>query len=161
MAIPAVVRALSVGTKGRKDEGLKLEATIDTRQLRALAARVEKLGHNNIHVQAGLNKIAVRWVAKIRLNFRNSVDPYGNTWEPIKHRKGQPLIDTGALRDSIDGSVKNTDITLSTNISYASMHNYGLGRIKRTFLPDDRGLPRDWEAEYVKIMEASVLKALS
>lgn len=160
MALPVVIRALAGSRVGSSKDPINLSAEIDSSQLQALSNKIIKLGPNNVHIKSGLNKIAVAWVAKIRLNFRNSTDPYGEAWAPISHRKGQPLIDTGELRDSIDGSVNRLDIELSSPLDYAYKHNYGIGITKRSFLPDNRGLPKSWEQEYVKIMQASILRAI-
>lgn len=143
------------------DDKKQIEMQIDTRDLKTLAEKIKRLGPNNTHIRSGLEKIGTRWVARIKANFRNGVDPYGNKWAPIHHRKGQPLLDTGRLRNSIKHDVRGIDIYLTSPLIYADTHNNGRGAIKkRRFTPDKRGLPRKWLDEYETIMLEQVNKAL-
>lgn len=57
--------------------------------------------------------------------FRQSRDPYGNKWLPLKHRKGQPLRDTGNLLNSLAPKASETGFTVSTAVKYAGIHQYG------------------------------------
>jgi len=157
LPILARMAAKAASSDGKKE--VKLE--IDTKALKTLAEKVRKLGPQNPHVKRGLNEIGVRWVARIKANFRNSVDPYGNKWAPVTHRQGQPLIDTGRLRNSIKHDVRGIDVYLTSPIIYADTHNEGLRGIrKRRFTPDQRGLPKKWLEEYETILLKHVQKAL-
>jgi phage gpG-like protein len=49
-----------------------------------------------------LNAIGGSLKSKIQLGFRSSTSPSGQRWAPLKFRQGQPLVDRGNLRDSID-----------------------------------------------------------
>ena len=64
---------------------------VSTAALQKLIQKVKQLGPNNAHVKKGLNQIGVRWVAKIKICFQRSMDPYGNPWAPITHRQGLEL----------------------------------------------------------------------
>ena len=156
MALP-ISGPLTGGAQGQR----QLTIVADTRQLRNLIRKVERLGGGNPHIKAGLDEIGTRWVARIRANFRNSVDPYGGSWDPITHRNGQPLMDTRALLRSITAETKGLSIHLGSSLHYADKHNSGIRVIKRQFFPDSlRNLPPQWHQEYVTILTRQVLKAL-
>ncbi|WP_052962677.1 phage virion morphogenesis protein [Pseudomonas fluorescens] len=138
-----------------------VELEINTAQLQALADKVKRLGPRNPHIKQGLNQIGVRWVARIKANFRKSVDPYGGSWPGISHRQGQPLIDTGRLLNSIKHQVDDLDLDLGSNLIYADNHQYGITVKRRAFFPDSRGLPKQWLEEYEKIMVEQIEKALA
>lgn len=159
MALP--ILGLLSGNSGRTPGQSEFSVVADTKQLRELAKKVEGLGSGNPHIKSGLDEIGTRWVARIRANFRASTDPYGGVWEPIKHRKGQPLIDTSALLQSITAETKGLSIHIGSHLHYADKHNSGKYVIKRQFLPDaQRNLPQQWQQEYVRILTRQVTKAL-
>lgn len=133
---------------------------VSTAALQELIQKVNHLGPNNAHVKKGLNQIGLRWVARIKICFQNSVDPYGNDWAPITHRQGQPLLDTGRLRNSIKHNVNGTNLELASNLIYADNHQYGITVKQRRFLPDKQGLPKAWLAEYEKILLENIENAL-
>jgi phage gpG-like protein len=141
---------------------MDIELVADTKQLQELARRVKSLGPHNPKIRAGLNEIAALWENRIKANFRRSVNPYGVKWADIKHRKGQPLIDTGMLRNSIQGEVRGLSIVLGSSMEYADTHQKGIAVKQRMFLPvASLGLPDKWKNEYVKIITKNVEKALS
>lgn len=125
---------------------------VDTRGLEELVRKVRQLGPTNPHVKKGLNQIGVRWVARIKTCFQRGIDPYGQRWAPIHHRQGQPLLDTGRLRNSIKHNVRGTNLELASNLVYADNHQYGITVKQRRFLPDKSGLPKQWLDEYQKIL---------
>ncbi|MCS4061725.1 phage virion morphogenesis protein [Pseudomonas putida] len=156
--IPVITRALAASSTG--DRTIALVA--DTRQLQALAAKVKRLGPNNPHIRAGLQEVAALWENRIKANFRRSINPYGQKWPDIKHRQGQPLINTGMLRNSISGEVRGLSIVLGSPLEYADIHQNGTRVKQRMFLPSkERGLPDKWKNEYVKILIKNVEKALA
>ena len=155
---PIIARAIAASSSG--DRSIALVA--DTKQLQALAAKVKKLGPNSPHIRAGLQEVAALWENRIKSNFRKSVNPYGEKWADIKHRQGQPLIDTGMLRNSISGEVRGLSIVLGSPLEYADTHQNGIKVKQRMFLPSkERGLPDKWKNEYVKILIKNVEKALA
>ena len=95
----------------------------------------------------------------VDLLFADSVDPYGNPWEPLRHRTGgRPLVDTARLATSIASSSGNYEAEVGTNVIYASTHQNGARRNQygngipwgdipaRPFLPNENdGLPQSWE----------------
>ena len=155
--IPIITRALAASPGTNRS----VELVANTRQLQALAAKVKKLGPNNPHIRSGLQEVAALWENRIKANFRKSQDPYGNTWAEIKHRKGQPLLDTGMLRNSISGEARGLSIVLGSPLEYADTHQDGIRVTRRMFLPSqEKGLPDKWKNEYVKIITKSVEQAL-
>jgi phage virion morphogenesis protein len=64
-------------------------------------------------------------VNRIRLCFKLGIDPWGNPWQALKFRKGQPLRDTGRLNRSIVSKVDATGVTVGTNLIYAPVHQFG------------------------------------
>lgn len=107
--------------------------------------------------------------ANIQLGFVASRSPYGQPWEPLKTRKGKPLVDSGMMRDSIDYQVSGHSVVVGTNKVQAPIQNFGgtitakggalffmVGERKvfvhsvtippRQFMPTD-GLPEDWRAD--------------
>lgn len=156
--IPIIARALAASPGSNRS----IELVASTGQLQALAVKVKKLGPNNPHIRSGLQEVAALWENRIKANFRKSQDPYGNTWAEIKHRNGQPLIDTGMLRNSIFGEVRGLSIVIGSPLEYADTHQDGIRVTRRMFLPSqEKGLPDKWKNEYVKIIAKNVEKALA
>ncbi|ERT17011.1 hypothetical protein O162_19990 [Pseudomonas putida SJ3] len=133
---------------------------VSTAALQDLIRKVRQLGPNNAHVKKGLNQIGVRWVARVKVCFQRSVDPYGQPWAPITHRRGQPLLDTGRLRNSVKHNVRGTNLELASNLIYADNHQLGITVKQRRFLPDKQGLPKAWLAEYEKVLLENLENAL-
>ena len=133
---------------------------VSTAALQELIQKVKHLGPSNAHVKKGLNQIGVRWVAMVKVCFQRSIDPYGKPWAPITHRQGQPLLDTGRLRNSIKHNVRGTNLELASNLIYADNHQYGITVKQRRFLPNKQGLPKAWLAEYEKILIENLENAL-
>ena len=134
---------------------------IDTRGLEELVRKVRQLGPSNPHVRKGLNQIGVRWIAKVKICFQRSIDPYGQPWARINHRQGQPLLDTGRLRNSVKHNVRGTNLELASNLVYADNHQYGITVKQRRFLPDKSGLPKQWLEEYQNILLQNIENALA
>ena len=68
-----------------------------------------------------------------------------NPWQPRKVPDiGRAiLVKSGDLRRSIVKNVAFKRVTISTNVSYASKHNFGLGRMpKRQFIGDSAELKK-------------------
>lgn len=134
---------------------------VDTRGLEELVRKVRQLGPSNPHVRKGLNQIGVRWIAKVKICFQRSIDPYGQPWARINHRQGQPLLDTGRLRNSVKHNVRGTNLELASNLVYADNHQYGITVKQRRYLPDKSGLPKQWLEEYQIILLQNVENALA
>jgi phage virion morphogenesis protein len=85
-----------------------------------------------------LEEIGRQWKTKVQLSFQTSTDPWGEPWEPLKYRIGQPLRDTGHLMNSIDYRVEGDMLEVGTNYgqlpdggSIAAVHQFGTFRAGR------------------------------
>jgi phage virion morphogenesis protein len=72
------------------------------------------------------------------LCFQQGQSPYGEAWAPVRRRRRraegsapqQPLLDTGRLRNSLHARPSGSGVSISSNVEYAGIHNYG-GTIQR------------------------------
>lgn len=62
---------------------------------------------------------------RIKLGFKNSKSPYGDTWKPLKYRDGQPLRDKGLLQNSITYNAESDSVSIGTNAIQAKVQNFG------------------------------------
>ena len=80
--------------------------------------------------------------------FERSISPYGVRWRKPKRRNGQPLLDKGVLRSSIETTFNTVSFGLHTPIIYATPHQYGWperNTPQRMFLPmGARGFGGRW-----------------
>lgn len=106
-----------------------------------------------------LDLIGLRFLGLIRRNFRNSVDPYGQAWAPLRSRKGQALLNTGRLLKSIGYIASSAEVRVGTNLIYAATHNQGLGWIpQRQFIPDEAEAPQAWIDIATQIFQEDIKK---
>ena len=114
------------------------------KKLRRTPEQLRKARHEALKIARG------RLAAKIQEGFDKSRSPYGTAWAPISHRVGKPLIDTGRLRSRISSRTINNKgggrLTFKDRTAYGYKHQQGIGVRRRVFLPDERGLPEDWQA---------------
>ena len=131
-----------------------------THQINAFIARV----HSAVNIeQQTVSRIGLRFVNRVQQSFRGSKDPYGQAWDGITHRSGQPLIDTSRLRSSITFDVQGNDHRIGTPVHYARYHQIGTEHIKqRAFLPTrDLGLPAQWLADAVTEINEQIRRAFT
>ena len=109
------------------------------------------LEFNDREVQAGLGRLLAAgtnqrpYLAAIgnalvdstRLRFADGVAPDGAKWAPLSPvtaalrrggKGGQPLLDTGRLRNSIASNVGADYVEVGTNVVYARMQHFGARR---------------------------------
>jgi len=141
-----------------------ISVTIDARDVLAAIERVrERISAGRVAYEG----IGASLKDNIRLGFVDSMSPYGETWLPLKYRIGQPLVDTGRLRDSITHQSSDNGVSVGTNVAYAAIHQFGgmAGRKKaaaipaRPYMPIRDGkvaLPDDWRDEVVAIIKAHI-----
>lgn len=88
--------------------------------------------------------------------FAQSKSPSGVPWAPLKYRQGNPLIDTGNLRNSISAQIAaGTLIQVTTNVPYAGFHQSGTDTIpRRPFFPTKS--EGDW-GEELTVFEAMLI----
>lgn len=87
-------------------------------KIRAMMAAGEQL--EDLH-----KRIGAALVSNVQLGFKSGASPGGQSWAPLKIRKGQPLRDTGRLRSSITSSADGDGVTVGTNVDYAAVHQFG------------------------------------
>ena len=100
----------------------KLLFKIDDSRAVAKLQLLQSAAANPQPVYATVGRVMVN---RIRLCFKLGIDPWGNPWQALKLRKGQPLRDTGRLNRSIVSSVDATGVTVGTNVKYAPVHQFG------------------------------------
>jgi len=139
----------------------------DTKALQQLRARIGKVRSPEFKKRVS-NVVGHEALSLVLEGFEASKDPYGVRWKGLKTRTGQPLLDTGRLRNSINVRPIDGGFKLATDVKYAPLHQHGgvvvprraralrfmvggkpvfAARVKvpaRPFLPDNRGLPRAW-----------------
>lgn len=116
-----------------------------------------------------LSATAVKLVAD---EFRGSKDPYGKPWAPVvrndartrkaKRRRAKagkpiradkPLVNTGRMKNSVNGQPYGVGFRISIPVVYAKTHQYGRGAIKqRQMLPEDNtgGLGPKWKVAFAR-----------
>lgn len=99
--------------------------------IRGDMAGAKKLADKVRRVVAGGGRAAIVGAFKgavlklIADEFRESRDPYGNAWKAPVLRDGKPLLDTGRLRASFTAQEVAGGLAVTTNVKYASTHQYG------------------------------------
>lgn len=136
--------------------------------LAALAAYITAL---RLVGKGGVKRVsrAVSEEAKMLVDegFARGISPAGAAWAPLQVRAGQPLRDTRRLQSSLAPVDTGRGFRISTNVSYAAVHQYGATirakgkhglyspklkahfgkKVKipaRPFLPRDGKLPSRW-----------------
>lgn len=81
-----------------------------------------------------MKRIAGTMEAAVLTNFDEGGRP---AWLGIKHREGNPLVDTENLMGSIHSQYDNDKAVVGTNVAYAAIHHFGgkAGRGKKTKIP--------------------------
>lgn len=116
--------------------------------LRALRARVDAAGQPAFRAELG-RILGVAGMKQLADEFKGSRDPYGKKWEPLRHRQGKPLLDTGRMAASVAVKPRVDGFDLVMTASYAPFHQYGVrnkprrrdarGRFSRPEMRDRRG----------------------
>lgn len=97
----------------------------DFGKLAALQRKVKRLATSDTRVRLA-NVMGAAALTEVQLGFRESRDPYGNAWEPLRLRAGgKPLLDTGRLRSSFSYQARVAGFTIGTNFIGAKVHQYG------------------------------------
>lgn len=142
----------------------EVKIDISNQAITAAFDKLLQLGQNPVPALEGIGR---SMQTNIQLGFRTSTSPYGQKWEPLKHRSGKPLVDKGHLQNSISYRLVGNAVEIGTNMLYAKLQQFGgvikpknkqalffmLGDKKvfarqvtipaRPFLPTD-GLPASW-----------------
>jgi phage gpG-like protein len=136
-------------------------------ELKALIKRLEKVSTGAFLPQL-TRSLANETTVRIKDCFTKSQTPYGESWATVE-RGGQPLLDTGRLKNAFVDASSPGVIRINNPTVYAKLMNCG-GRVAaktakalafkvagkmrfaksvtikaRQFIPDEsRGLPKDW-----------------
>jgi phage gpG-like protein len=96
----------------------------DFSKLDLLRRRVESVTRAGMvnDLAAVLGVTAMKQVAD---SFRESRDPYGHAWAPLKYRKGKPLLDTGRMAASVNSHVVDKGVRISIPVKQAAIHQNG------------------------------------
>lgn len=130
--------------------------TGDFGKLRALIAKVENADQAKRTV---LDAIAAEALTQVQLGFRESRDPDGSTWAPLKSRIGQPLRKTGRLNRSFTSRVMGQTVRVGTNVGYSRYHQHGTRNMPaRRMLPSGSGLPKEWREPITKAANQALLR---
>lgn len=144
---------------------------------RAVVAALAQLRYHARDLSTAFREIGSSLVDEIKLGFTDSKDPWGAPWAPLsertqamnkgRRRDGQPLLDTGKLRNSMTYRADKDSVEVGTSDfeKKALTHQFGSknawGRkIKvpaRPFLPiigKAVDLPDHWEAELLDVLRS-------
>ena len=122
--------------------------TVNTRGLQRKLDKWQK-GLSTKQLLEAIGNVHIRWVDK---NFK--AEGIEKRWKPLspktiaRRRKGSSRIlqDTGKLKGSFNKGrsgnvhkIRGTEVSVGTNVVYASTHEHGRGKIpKRKMLPTER-----------------------
>lgn len=95
----------------------------DWEKFRKCLQKLGNIDYRKLHEQAG-----EAIIANTQQRFRDGKDPEGKPWKHSQ-KKGQTLVDTRRLRNSITKKVYFDHVEVGTNVRYAAIHQYG-GTIK-------------------------------
>ena len=70
-------------------------------------------------VRRALGALGRVLVTRIKLGFQSGTAPHGAPWRPLVLRAGQPLLDTGRLRNSITSKIDGDRVLVGTNLTYS------------------------------------------
>lgn len=101
------------------EKGISIKITDNiTKKLSELLAGIEK-------PEKVLRAIGKLEKDQTQLRFSKGQSPSGKIWKKLAIRKGQPLLDTGRLRNSISFVVGGRSLFVGTNVSYGKTHQLG------------------------------------
>ena len=98
--------------------------TGDMNGLRDLANKIRQLTSSGFKTEVSKALGATAWAQTLE-GFRDSRDPYGQPWKPLKLRAGKPLIDTGQMRQSVSMEPTSNGFRLRIGVKHAKTHQYG------------------------------------
>lgn len=95
---------------------------------------LQRLGERARDLSPAFREIGEGVKADAALRFKDSRDPYGAAWVPLKpatiarrrKRSTKPLLDTGRLRNSIASRLLGgAGVEVGTSVAYAAIHQFG------------------------------------
>lgn len=125
-----------------------ISVTVDDRSVQAA---LRKLSKSSSELSPVMNQIGAILQDSIKDSFKQSRDPWGSAWAPLSavtaaRRKGgkggQPLLDTGRLRNSINYQANASSVVVGASAKYAGTHQFGAK--KGAFGRTTRNSPIPW-----------------
>jgi phage gpG-like protein len=101
----------------------------DDAKLRAFIARLERAASGKL-VEEVRRAYVSETREQLRHSFAESRSPSGERWASLKTRSGNPLVESGALRDAFDVVETAGGVRVSNSKPYAKAHQTGF-RIRR------------------------------
>lgn len=105
----------------------QVDIEIDKADLAKIKKVMKKMTSDDM--KSYMRSVGARLANDFRMGFRQSLAPDNTPWAPITYRDGQPLNDTGRLRQSITFKLGNKAVEIGTNVDYAPVHQFGGGII--------------------------------
>jgi len=119
--------------------GVKVEVTIDDREVQAAFAELARRGADQA---PAMDRIGSALESSTRLRFRSDqASPDGIPWLPSKRairQGGKTLVDTARLVESITYAFSSRSAEIGTGVIYAGIHQFGgqAGRGRKVTLPE-------------------------
>lgn len=116
-----------------------------TQTLDQFLGKLERLSTGSF-INEVSREVAINGLRLIAAGYKDSVDPYGVRWDPLKYRDGKPLVKTGAFRDTWMAYPTPTGVRFLSGVDYGAYHQYGTRKIPfRRVIPMQRyGRPKAW-----------------
>lgn len=133
-----------------------------TQTLHDFIGKLESLGGDSFMTNVR-RQVAFDGLRLIAAGYRDSVDPYGATWTPLKYRNGKPLVLTGAFRDTWMAYPTPAGVRFLSGVDYGAYHQYGTRTIpfRRVIPLKSMGLPRPWTDAISKAYSKQLRQAVA
>jgi phage virion morphogenesis protein len=86
---------------------------------------LDELVKAGTQLRPAMESIGALWLSRVHRGFDTGTSPTGQPWKPLVAREGQPLRNTGRLRNSITSSAGDDFLLMGTNVEYAPPHQFG------------------------------------
>ena len=133
-----------------------------TQTLHEFIGKLEQVGSDSFMSEVR-REVAYDGLRLIAAGYRNSVDPYGSYWAPLKYRDGKPLVLSGAFRDTWMAYPTATGVRFQSGVDYGAYHQYGTRSIPvRQVIPSSsRGMPSTWSELISKAFSKRIRQAVA
>lgn len=133
-----------------------------TQTLTDFIGKLERIGSGSFMSEVK-RQAAIDGLGVIAYGYRNSVDPYGATWQPLKYRDGRPLVLTGAFRDTWMAYPTPNGVRFASGVDYGAYHQYGTRSIpfRRVIPMAFYGMPKRWTEVISRAFSSQVRRAVA
>lgn len=109
--------------------------TVEVQGLAVVKKRFKQMQERSKMPKHAMDLIGAKAWKDVLNSFTVEQDEDGKKWKSLKYRKGQPLRDTGRLRNSIRWAANKDEARIFTKVKYAKYHEYGTKNIpQRSFM---------------------------